>query len=288
MSQRKRRNTGLAKVVVVENQKGGVGKTTMCYHIPCHLAEQGYRVLAIDLDPQGNLSSRFLNRALRTNGYRSVHMFSDKPIAFAPLPTPMEVDLIYSLDRDVELVNVERMDLGDAVINFSTNLEVLLEDYDYIVIDTPPAHGNKLTAASVASNFMFIPVELAAFAVTGVESVLETLAEMQNLVDDPIKITGIICNRMRKVKAHAEALAELQAAAGNLKILTTKVPTNGAIDDALRDGVPVWRNRATGAQRETGKMMISLMEEISALIGAKPLKPRVTPNAKQKGVTTNA
>ncbi|MBM5458938.1 ParA family protein [Pseudomonas sp. P66] len=288
MSQQKRRNKGPAKVTVVENQKGGVGKTTFCYHIPCYLVEQGYRVLAVDLDPQGNLSSRFLSRALRTNGYRSVHMFGNQPIAYEPLSTPIGVDLIYALDRDVELANVERMPLGEAVINFCQNLGGLLEEYDYIVIDTPPAHGNKMTAASVSSNFMFVPVELAAFAVTGVESVLETLAEMQNLVDDPIKITGVICNRMRKVKAHAEALAELQAAAGNLKILTTKVATNGAIDDALRDGVPVWKNRATGAQRESGKMMITLMEEIASLIGAKPLKAPARVTAKPKGVSTHA
>lgn len=288
MSQQKRRNKGPAKVTVVENQKGGVGKTTFVYHISCYLAEQGYRVLALDLDPQGNLSSRFLSREKRTNGYRTVNMFGNQPIEHQPLPTPIGVDLVYALDRDVQLANVERLTLGEAVINFSRNLEPLLEDYDYVVIDTPPAHGNKMTAASVSSNFMFVPVELAAFAVTGVESVLETLAEMQNLVEDPIKITGVICNRMRRVKAHAEALAELQAAAGNLKILTTKVATNGAIDDALRDGVPVWKNRATGAQRESGKMMITLMEEIAVLIGAKPLKAPARVTAKQKGVSTHA
>lgn len=277
-----------AKVVVIENQKGGVGKTTIAYHVACFLAELGYRVLAIDLDPQGNLSSRFISRAERINGYRSVHMFmADRP-DFAPLSTSVEVDIVYALDRDVELGNVERMDLGVAMMNFGTNLEPLMEDYDYLVIDTPPAHGNKMTAASLASTHMFVPVELAAFAVTGVESVMETLAEIGHLVGRPVKITGLICNRIRNIEAHRTALAEMQAAAGNLHVLESKLYANTAIDSALRDGIPVWKKKTSGAQRESAKIMLTLMKEIGSLIGAKakskPGKP--VKKIKQQGVTS--
>lgn len=282
----KKRFQAPAKVVVIENQKGGVGKTTIAYHVACYLAELGYRVLALDLDPQGNLSSRFVKREDRINGYRAVHMFmADRPV-FAPLHSAFGVDLVYSLDRDVELGNVERMALGEAMGNFGKNLDPLLDDYDYLVIDTPPAHGNKMTAASVASTHMFVPVELAAFAVTGVESVLETLAEISHLIGRRIQITGLICNRMRKVKAHTLALEEIQKTEDALKVLNTHLSTNGAIDDALRDGVPVWKNKATGAQRESAKMMLNLMKEIAGLVGAKAKRPKPTPQIQRAGVIT--
>lgn len=273
-----------AKVAVIENQKGGVGKTTIGYHLSCYLAEQGYRVLGIDLDPQGNFSSRFLTREQRTQGLRSVHLFAPSVPSFAVLPTAMNVDLIYALDRDVELANIERMELGQSVANFYENLDGIRNDYDFIVIDTPPAHGNKMTAASIASSHMFIPVELAAFAVTGLESVLETLSEIGQLIKRPVKITGVICNRVRRVKAHTEALEELRNAAGHLNVLENQLPTNGAIDDALRLGLPVWRIKATGAHRESGKLMLSLMKECASLLGARVMSKQQQRKSKQQGV----
>lgn len=280
MSPKKRTNAA-AKVVVIENQKGGVGKTTIAYHFSCFVASLGYRTLAIDLDGQGNLSSRFLTRAARVGGCRAVHLFSETSPELLPLGTPDGVDLIYSLDRDVELFNVERMDFDKALINFNTNLDPLLDTYDYIVIDTPPAHGNKMSAASISSNYIFVPVEMAAFAVTGVESVLETLAEIQRYVPDRLQVTGVICNRLRAVNSHTEALAELEAAGVN--ILKARLGTNGAVDDALRDGVPVWKNKGTGAQRETAKRMISLMKEMCGYVGARDMA-KTKPKAKAPGV----
>lgn len=276
----------LAEIITIENQKGGVGKTTLVYHYACYLAEQGFRVLAIDMDPQGNLSSRFLSREARTGGYRSVHLFKPTLTTAKPLETAAGVDLIYALDRDVELANVERMELGKAMGGFGLNIAPLRECYDYIVIDTPPAHGTKLTAASVASTHMFVPVELAAFAVTGVESVLETLTEISHLIGRRIKVTGLIANRVRPVNAHTDAIHELREAAGDLKVLEAMLPTNGAIDDALREGVPVWKNKKTGARRESAKKMLEVMKEMSRLIGIKTSKPAV-PALKRTGVTCN-
>lgn len=276
----------LAEIITIENQKGGVGKTTLGYHYASYLAEEGYRVLAIDLDPQGNLSSRFLSREARTQGYRSVHLFNPTRVAAKPLTTPAGVDLIYALDRDVELANVERMDLGEAMEGFGVNITPLREAYDFIVIDTPPAHGTKLTAASVASTHMFIPVELAAFAVTGVESVLETLSEISHLIGRRIKVTGLIANRVRSVNAHTDAIRELREAAGDLKVLEAMLPTNGAIDDALREGVPVWKNKKTGARRESAKKMLEVMKEMSRLVGVKT-KKSASPALKQAGVVSN-
>ena len=268
MTKKKRLKT-LGKVTTFNAQKGGVGKTTIAYHYACYTAANGYRTVVIDLDGQGNLSGRFFPVAdTRVNGYRSVHMFDAEARDFLPLESAVGVDVVYALNRDVALFDIEQMPLGEAVTFFNKKLEALREEYDVIIIDTPPSHGNKITAACVAADHLFVPVELAAFAVEGVENVLETLQEISRLINFEIKATGVICNKLRAVNSHEHALADLRAAVGPL-ILKQCLVNRGSVDDALRDGVPVWDKKSTGAQRDAGKEMRSLMKEIAGLTNLK-------------------
>ncbi|RRV05444.1 ParA family protein [Stutzerimonas xanthomarina] len=267
MSKKKRLKTP-GKVIVLNNQKGGVGKTTIAYHVGCYLASQGYKVVAIDLDGQGNLSGRFFPLAERISGYRAVHLFTSASAEFAPLTADLGVDVIYALKRDVELFNVERMPLGEAAANFYEKVSQLREDYDFIVVDTPPALGNMMTAACIAADFLFVPVELAAFAVEGVENVLETLQEIGQLTGSEVKVTGVICNKLRAVNSHSKSLAELRQAVGPL-ILKNCLVNRGSVDEAMGDRIPVWQRKSTGAQRDTGREMTQLMAEMAGLCGIK-------------------
>ncbi|MGE8065146.1 ParA family protein [Pseudomonas sp. NPDC089569] len=267
---RKRRNRGRGKIIVITNQKGGVGKTTIAYHLLCFLYDAGFKVLGIDLDGQGNFSSRFMSKEDRIGGYRAVHMFNAEPTPFKPLVTPYGPDLIYSLNRDVELFQVESLPLFDAVSAFNDKIDGLCEEYDFIVVDTPPSYGNKMAAACVVQDFLFVPVELAAFAVEGVVSVVESVKEIGAMIQEEIKITGVICNKLRHVNSHQQALTEMrnEAGVGNM-ILKTNLVNRGAVDDALRDGAPVWRRRTSGAERTTAKEMTALMSEMAGLCGIK-------------------
>lgn len=265
---RKKRTRSAGKVVTITNQKGGVGKTTISYHFACFLAMWGYRVAALDLDGQGNFSSRFLSMDQRRNGLRAIHMFDQSLPDLTPLSTPLGVDLIYALNRDVELFALDQAELGPALMNFSTNIQLLQDEYDFVIIDTPPSHGLKMTAACITANRLFVPVELAAFAVEGVVNVVESLKEIMDVTGiDDLKIHGVICNKLRAVNSHDEALAELREAVGPL-ILKQTLVNRGAVDEALRDHVPVWKGKTSGAQRETAKEMKSLMAEMAALSGA--------------------
>jgi chromosome partitioning protein len=267
---RKRRNRGPGKKIVITNQKGGVGKTTLAFHIACYLYDLGYKVLGIDLDGQGNFSSRFVHKSERVGGYRAVQMFSTAPPEFLPLATPYGLDLIYALNRDVELFQVESMPLFSAVDAFNDKVADLSEDYDYIVIDTPPSYGNKMAAACIVQDFLFVPVELAAFAVEGVVNVVESVKEIGGMIGEEIKITGVICNKLRNVNSHKESLREMRAEVGvGSMILENSLVNRGAVDDALRVGLPVWRQRNNGAARTTANEMTELMKEVVGLCGIK-------------------
>lgn len=264
----KKRLKSRGKVVTFNNQKGGVGKTTLAYHYACFTAGQNYKTVAIDLDGQGNFSGRFFPVSERVNGFRAVHMFDKEPAQFAPLTSKLGVDVIYALNRDVELFNIERLPLGEAAANFYEKVEQLRDVYDFIIVDTPPSHGNKMTAACVAADHLFVPVELAAFAVEGVENVLETLQEISQLTGFDVKVTGVICNKLRAVNSHNESLADLRKAVGPL-ILKQCLVNRGSVDDALRYGVPVWMKKTSGAQRDTAREMLQLMNEMAGLCGLK-------------------
>ncbi|MGF6282053.1 chromosome partitioning protein [Pseudomonas frederiksbergensis] len=267
---RKRRNRGRGKIIVITNQKGGVGKTTIAFHILCFLYDAGFKVLGIDLDGQGNFSSRFIPKEDRIGGYRAVHMFSAEPTHFEPLATQYGPELIYALNRDVELFQVESLPLGNAVTAFNDKIDDLSNDYDFIVVDTPPSYGNKMAAACVVQDFLFVPVELAAFAVEGVVNVVESVKEIGAMIGEEIKITGVICNKLRHVNSHTEALTEMRNEVGVGKmILKSSLVNRGAVDDALRLGMPVWRQKGSGAERTTAKEMTALMQEMAGMCGIK-------------------
>lgn len=259
-----------ADVHVFTNQKGGVGKTTIDFHWLVYLAEQGYKVLGIDLDGQGNFSSRLAPQG-REGGLRSAHLFQESLPDLMPIKTEFGADLIYSLNGDTDLYSVEQMGL-QVIRTFAGHIQRLGEEYDFIVIDTPPTNGVKMTAASVIADHIYVPVELAAFAVDGVISLIESFDKLTPILGTRIEPTGIICNKLNtRVKAHQESLAELREVVGK-KILRTSLSIRGAIDTAVRQCKPVWALRTSGAERDAAKEMITLMEELAHMSGVKVKK----------------
>lgn len=269
----KKKRKDPADVHVFTNQKGGVGKTTIDFHWLVYLAEQGFKVLGIDLDGQGNFSSRLAPQG-RNGGLRSAHLFQPTLPDLKPIKTEYGADLIYALNGDTDLYSVEQMGLG-VIRTFAEHIQRLGEEYDYIVIDTPPTNGVKMTAASVIADHIYVPVELAAFAVDGVISLIESFDKLTPILGTRIEPTGIICNKLNtRVKAHQESLAELRDVVGK-KILRNSLSIRGAIDTAVRQCKPVWALRSSGAERDAAKEMIALMEEVAHMSGVKVKKAGV-------------
>lgn len=276
-----------AKIFVITNQKGGVGKTTLAANLSYFFAEQDYKTLIIDLDPQGNLSSRFIPEADRINGLRSYNLFSAELPNLPVLTGSHGVDVIYSLDGDVEGYSIEQKELS-VIRPFAEHVLDLADHYDIIIIDTAPAAGIAMTGAVWLADYIYVPVELAAFAVAGVRALLRTFTRIHRTTGKDIKPTGFICNKLNsRVDAHHTSLAELRSEIGGL-IMRNSVNIRGAIDTSVTAGVPVWSLRGSGAEREAGKEMLALMEEIATQCGldfvsrAKPLAVAKPARAPQK------
>lgn len=270
-----KRIAGPAQIFTVANEKGGVGKTTIAIHLASYLVSQGYKVLGIDLDGQGDFSGGFLPLDDRINGLRATHLYAVDMPDVLPITTKSGVDLIYSLDGDLEVQSIEQQDLS-VIPAFVKNLSALCDEYDFVVIDSPPTSGIKLTGAIYVADYIYVPVELAAFAVKGVRSLLGSFTRISRATGKPIAPTGFIINKLNsRSTAHRDSYASLRAEVGPL-ILRNSLKIRSSIDTAHTRSIPAWEMRASGAERDAANEMLMVMEEVAAQCGI-PVEIRSAP-----------
>lgn len=173
------------EVITVANNKGGVGKTMQCYQLVCHLANQGNKVLVIDLDSQANLSSTLGVQIQRT--LIPEWLIGDVPAEDVVVKAEGNAefyDNITLVPSSRHLANLSKLlilsegeirrDAGRKERLLRLRLQEVSEDYDYVVIDTPPMLGDELIMALVASNRILIPTQAQDYSIDGLEELMDT------------------------------------------------------------------------------------------------------------------
>lgn len=259
----------MAKVIAFANQKGGVGKSTLCIQQTFFLAEQGKRVLVIDMDGQGNTSSRLAPRVededgtveAVLSGTKAAELFQDSIGRIEVLPCPCGADLIHTPKNDPDLFEMEAMSL-DLAMNPARHLQEFIQQYDYVLIDCPPSLGRKLVAALILATHVVCPVQLSGFAVDGVEGLLSTIIGVREAYNPNLEILGIVINNMDRSVNHDRALKQLEQTVPDLmfeNIIMHRPP----LDMATSDGVPVWSLRhGHVAARETQAVLKEILEKV--------------------------
>ena len=175
--------------IAIANQKGGVGKTTIAFNLATILsARKQTKVLAIDNDPQGNLTSSFLENPadLKANILSAYSDASFTPQTFNP-----------SLDffgADINLASVAERDF-QTIFGLKNALAGLSTKYQYCVIDTLPSFGHLHLASLVAADFVLIPVKPAPYALLGMKDLFETIQKVRKHMNHDLNILGIIINQ---------------------------------------------------------------------------------------------
>jgi chromosome partitioning protein len=179
-------------IVVIANQKGGVGKTTTAINLSAACALQGKRVLLIDLDPQGNSSLSFVESE-RING-SAFDLFTE-------MQKPWE-DFIYStavkkldiVPARINLAKLEAKLVGDfdAIFRLRDRIEQIRSKYDLIFIDTPPTLGLITVNALVAASHVLIPIQSSYFALEGTDDLLETIEKVRARPNPDLDILGVL------------------------------------------------------------------------------------------------
>lgn len=237
----------MTHVIAFANQKGGVGKTTLCIQAAYFLAGiKGAKVLVIDMDGQGNSSSRLAPVEEDEHGYqqpvysgtRTAELFRDDLEEIEVMECPGGIDLIHSTKNDIELYLVEGAD-SEVVLRPAERTRELLKQYDYVLIDCSPSLGRNLIAALAMSTHVLMPIKLSGFALDGVEGLFGTVVNMKNTFNPGLAILGVVVNDMDRSMNHEKAYEQLQQYAGPL-LFNNRIMHRPPLDTASSIGMPIW------------------------------------------------
>lgn len=187
---------GVCRVIAIANQKGGVGKTTTATNLAAVLAAQS-RVLAIDCDPQGNLSEALGADPKGIQKTLYDVLVNRAPIASVALTPVMGLQRLSLVPSHILLSKAER-ELYNAISRDSklkSALAPVLQDYDFIILDCPPTLGLLTVNGLVAANEVIVPVDMAKFALTGVADLLETIEAVRADANPNLREVRALANR---------------------------------------------------------------------------------------------
>ncbi len=252
----------MQRVIVFANQKGGVAKTTTTLNLGVAFMEQGYRVLIVDLDPQGNLT---MSQGMNPDSIER-SMFD---VLVHRLPIS---EIIHKAEVDVA---VSSIDLAGAELALSSMIgreraleKALLEvrdNYDFIMIDTPPSLGLLTINAFVAATGVIVPVQCEYLSLRGLVQLENTLAMVRENLNPEVKIEGILPTMFDARTLHArEAVEILEENFGDL-VFKTRIRKTVRYAEAPVKGSSVLKYDPTGTAAEAYR---DLAKEV--LHGAKP------------------
>ncbi len=239
----------MGKVLAIANQKGGVGKTTTSINLAASLVKTRRRVLLIDCDPQGNatMGSGVPKEQCQATTYEV--LLGLAPVEQARLKTEGGYDLVPSNSRlsgaEVELIEVERRER-----RLRTALETVRHEYDYILIDCPPALNLLTVNAMVAAQAVMIPMQCEYYALEGLTALLNTIRKIRETLNPSLEIEGLLRTMYDpRNNLDNEVSAQLKAHFGD-KLYRTVIPRNIRLAEAPSHGKPVisYDMQSKGAQ----------------------------------------
>jgi chromosome partitioning protein len=229
----------VAKVLVVANQKGGVGKTTTAINLAACLAAAEHPTLLLDIDPQANASTG-IGIDIRAVKLHTYHLLLGlTPAADAVVSTALPHLQVIPSGRDLVGAEVELVELPDREYRLRRALEELGGRYEYILIDCPPSLGFLTLNALVAADAVVVPLQCEYYALEGLGQILETIRLCRQKLNPGLEIEGILLTMYdSRNNLSAQVLAEVREHFGK-RVFQTVIPRNVRLGEAPSHGKPV-------------------------------------------------
>ena len=231
-----------SRIFAIANQKGGVGKTTTTINLAASLALGDQAVLAVDMDPQGNLTSGVGQKGNYTPAgtiYEALTAESVPPVDDYIVSTCVSGLSLLPADRNLTGAEIELVSASRREQRLRLLLDQVRGRFDYILVDTPPSLGLLTLNTLVAADAVIIPVVCEYFALEGLAALTATLHQVRDAFNQDLEIAGVVLTMTDlRTNLGKEVAAEVQSVFGN-KVFETAIPRNIRLGEAPGHGLPV-------------------------------------------------
>ncbi len=224
-------------VIAITNQKGGVGKTTIAINLSASLAILGYRVLTVDIDPQGNSSDGL---GVNTNKLENtIYDVLINEVALTEIVLPTQIKNLFIAPANISLSGAETELSSDISRPFKLRkaLKPEIPKYDYIIIDCPPSLGILTVNAIVASTDLLVPIEPNSYALKGMSMLMSTILKIKEDLEHYSYFLGVVVNMFQEnLDLHSSILEAIIEYFTSRKVFNTKIPRDPKIPEAEIQG----------------------------------------------------
>jgi chromosome partitioning protein len=251
----------MGRVIAVANQKGGVGKTTTAINLGASLAAAERKVLVVDADPQGNLTSGLGRRATEKRPTLYDAIIDQHPIDDILLSTDLPHLTLAPSDRNLTGAEVELVPMMAREYRLKEALAPVVARYDYVFVDCPPSLGLLTVNALAAADRLLVPLQCEYFALEGISELVNTLGRVQRSLNRGLELEGVLLTMVDdRTNLTQQVAGEIRSHFKD-KVFRTVIPRSIRLGEAPSFGKPILlydiRSRGAEAYLELAKEVMA-------------------------------